>query len=225
MTPDAPLADVPLDPALLRGALEVERTDRGLLPLRLPRWVTDQVGDPQLTLSASQPSGVRLALRTAATTLELDVVPTKRSYVGAPPRPDGVHELVVDGRLVAHASVTGGDTVRIDMTTGTHTHERGPRAPCGSPTCRPARRTWSSGSPTTRRPCSSRCAPTRPWPRRRPVAGAPGCTTAARSARARTRRPRPAPGRPSPPAPPGRAGQRRPRRGRDGRPGHGPRAA
>ncbi|GAA1918873.1 SGNH/GDSL hydrolase family protein [Nocardioides lentus] len=126
MTPDAPLADVPLDPALLRGALEVERTDRGLLPLRLPRWVTDQVGDPQLTLSASQPSGVRLALRTAATTLELDVVPTKRSYVGAPPRPDGVHELVVDGRLVAHASVAGGDTVRIDMTTGTHTHERGP---------------------------------------------------------------------------------------------------
>jgi len=114
------LIDVPLDPDLLRGAVEVERTERGLLPWRLPRWARDQVGDPQLSLSASQPSGVRLVLRTAATTLELDTIPTKREYVGAPPRPDGRYDVLLDGEPTPGGTVAGGDVVRIDMTTGTH---------------------------------------------------------------------------------------------------------
>ncbi|MFI5677367.1 GDSL-type esterase/lipase family protein [Streptomyces cellulosae] len=116
----------PLTADLLRGALDVERTAHGLLPHRLPAWARAQCADPQLALVESQPSGVRLALRTRATAVELDTRPTKRVYVGAPPRPDGLYELLVDGRPTGRGSVSGGDTLTIDMTTGTAEHESGP---------------------------------------------------------------------------------------------------
>ncbi|WP_330284791.1 GDSL-type esterase/lipase family protein [Streptomyces sp. NBC_00588] len=109
----------PLTASLLRGAIDVERTERGLLPHRLPAWARAQCTDPQLAMAESQPSGVRLAFRTRATAIELDTVPTKRLYVGAPSRPDGVYELLVDGRPAGRGSVKGGDTVTIDMTAGT----------------------------------------------------------------------------------------------------------
>ncbi|GGR01284.1 GDSL-type esterase/lipase family protein [Streptomyces aurantiogriseus] len=115
----------PLTPDLLRGALEVERTEQGLLPHRLPATARAQCADPQLAMAEAQPSGVRLAFRTRATTLELDTLPTKRVYVGAPPRPDGVYDLLINGRLTAQASVTGGNTITIDMTTGTFEHRPG----------------------------------------------------------------------------------------------------
>ena len=89
----------PLTAELLRGAVDVEDTGRGLLPHRLPAWARAQCTDPQLAMAESQPSGVRLVFRTRATALELDTLPTKRLYVGAPSRPDGVYELLVDGRL------------------------------------------------------------------------------------------------------------------------------
>ncbi|MDQ0809116.1 hypothetical protein QFZ63_000830 [Streptomyces sp. B3I7] len=119
---DLPLNDwitTPLSPALLRGALELETTARGVLPHRLPARARAQVADGQLAMAESQPSGVRLAFRTRATAVELDTLPTKREYVGAPPRPDGVYDLVVDGRLFGQARVTGGNTLVVDMTAGT----------------------------------------------------------------------------------------------------------
>lgn len=103
---------------LIRGALELELTDRGWLPHRLPSRARAQNTDPQLAMAQGQPAGVRLALRTSARVLELDTIPTKRSYVGAPPRPDGVYDLVVDGRLVAQGTVGGGDVLSIDLRTG-----------------------------------------------------------------------------------------------------------
>ncbi|MBR8743823.1 GDSL-type esterase/lipase family protein [Nocardiopsis sp. MG754419] len=109
----------PLTPDLIQGALEVERTERGLAPHRLPSLARSRNTDPQLAMAESQPSGVRLALRTRATVIELDTVPTKRRYVGTPPRPDGVYDLRVDGRLTAQGTVAGGDVLEIDMTTGT----------------------------------------------------------------------------------------------------------
>ncbi|EGG47355.1 hypothetical protein SGM_2279 [Streptomyces griseoaurantiacus M045] len=117
----------PLSPALVRGALELERTARGVLPHRLPVRARAQFSDGQLAMAESQPSGVRLVLRTRATAIELDTLPTKREYVGAPPRPDGVYDLLVDGRLFGQASVTGGDTLVVDMTAGTF--ETRPGAP------------------------------------------------------------------------------------------------
>ncbi|MET8331229.1 SGNH/GDSL hydrolase family protein [Streptomyces sp. NPDC005181] len=65
-------------------------------------------------------------LRGALDFVELDTLPTKRSYVGAPPRPDGVYDLLVDGRLTGQASATGGNSLTIDMTTGTVEQTPGP---------------------------------------------------------------------------------------------------
>ncbi|MEU2496070.1 GDSL-type esterase/lipase family protein [Streptomyces sp. NPDC007883] len=116
----------PLTADLVRGALELERTARGVLPHRLPARARAQCADGQLAMAESQPSGVRLVFRTRATAVELDTLPTKRAYVGAPPRPDGVYDLVVDGRLAGQGSVSGGDTLTIDMTTGTAENSPGP---------------------------------------------------------------------------------------------------
>ncbi|MFF5255028.1 GDSL-type esterase/lipase family protein [Streptomyces leeuwenhoekii] len=116
----------PLTAALLRGALELERTEHGgLLPHRLPARARAQCADPQLALAESQPSGVRLAFRTRATAVELDTLPTKRVYAGAPPRPDGVYELLVDGRPHARAEARGGHTLTIDLATGATEHRPG----------------------------------------------------------------------------------------------------
>ncbi|MFJ2171612.1 GDSL-type esterase/lipase family protein [Streptomyces sp. NPDC087851] len=116
----------PVTAELLRGALEVERTEHGVLPHRLPARARAQYTDGQLAMAESQPSGVRLVFRTRATALELDTLPTKRSYVGAPPRPDGVYDLLVDGRLAGQAGVTGGNTLTIDMTAGSMEVTPGP---------------------------------------------------------------------------------------------------
>lgn len=116
----------PLTADLLRGALELEHTEHGVLPHRLPARARAQCTDPQLAMVESQPSGVRLVFRTRATAVELDTLRTKRTYVGAPPRPDGMYDLVVDGRLTGRASVPGGNTVTIDMAAGTAEHRAGP---------------------------------------------------------------------------------------------------
>ncbi|MCQ4212012.1 GDSL-type esterase/lipase family protein [Streptomyces longispororuber] len=113
------LITTPLTEDLLRGALDVERTEHGLLPHRLPARARAQNVDGQLAMAESQPSGVRVVFRTRATTVELDALPTKRVYVGAPPRPDGVYDLLVDGRLAGRGSVPGGHTLTIDMAAGT----------------------------------------------------------------------------------------------------------
>ncbi|GHJ36803.1 GDSL-type esterase/lipase family protein [Streptomyces sp. TS71-3] len=116
----------PITPALLRGALDLEHTEHGVLPHRLPAWARAQYADPQLTMVESQPSGVRLAFRTEATAIELDTLPTKRVYVGVPPLPDGVYDLLVDGRLTAQARVPAGGTLTIDMAAGTTERKPGP---------------------------------------------------------------------------------------------------
>ena len=103
---------------IVRGAIDLEQTGRGILPHRLPAWAR-RYADPQLAMAESQPSGVRLAFRSRATRVQVETVPTKQAYVGAPPRPDGVYDLVVDGRPTAQATAVGGDTLAIDMATGT----------------------------------------------------------------------------------------------------------
>ncbi|MEV4194738.1 lipase, partial [Streptomyces toxytricini] len=112
-TAPAPTAATPITAALVHGAAELERTPHGLLPHRLPAAARDQCADGQLALAESQPSGVRLAFRTRATTVELDTLPTKRVHAGVP-RPDGVYDLLVDGRLTAQGSARGGRTLAVD---------------------------------------------------------------------------------------------------------------
>lgn len=110
--------DVPLTDDLVRGAAELERTADGVRPHRLPAWARRQYPDPQLLMAEAQPSGVRLVLRTRATVLKLTTRPTKLAYVGAPARPDGVYDLVVDGTRTADGVVRGGDVLAIDLQTG-----------------------------------------------------------------------------------------------------------
>lgn len=102
---------------LVRGAIELEDTGRGLLPHRLPAWARAQIPDVRLTIAEAQPAGMRLVFRTDATTLELDTLQTKRVYVGAPEQPPGTFTLVVDGRVLAHTSVPGGNTLLVDPVT------------------------------------------------------------------------------------------------------------
>ncbi|MFP8961414.1 GDSL-type esterase/lipase family protein [Streptomyces nanhaiensis] len=117
----------PITADFLRGHLDVEQTAHGLLPHRLPARARRQIPDDRLAVAEAQPSGVRLAFRTRATTIELDALPTKRAYRGFPPPPDGVYDLLVDGRLTAQATVAGGNLLTItDMLTQTAEFTEGP---------------------------------------------------------------------------------------------------
>lgn len=115
------LLTIPLTDDLVRGAIELEHTHRGIQPHRLPAWARRQLPDPQLLMAEAQPSGVRLVFRTTATAVELETRPTRIAYVGAPARPQGVYELLVDGVPTAAGVVEGGDVLSIDMTTGERT--------------------------------------------------------------------------------------------------------
>ncbi|MFF4353080.1 GDSL-type esterase/lipase family protein [Streptomyces sp. NPDC001530] len=116
----------PITADLLRGALDLERTAQGVLPHRLPARARAQCSDGQLAMAEAQPSGVRLVFRTRATAVELDTLRTKMAYQGAPPRPDGVYDLLVDGRLAGQAGVTGGNVLMVDMATGSAENRPGP---------------------------------------------------------------------------------------------------
>nr|WSW65348.1 GDSL-type esterase/lipase family protein [Streptomyces sp. NBC_00995] len=116
----------PITAALLRGALDIEHTAHGLRPHRLPARARAQCADGQLAMAEAQPSGVRLVFRTRSTTVELDALRTRTSYVGAPPRPDGVYDLLVDGRLAGQAGANGGNLLEVDMATGSMETRPGP---------------------------------------------------------------------------------------------------
>jgi hypothetical protein len=97
------LRDVPILPGSTaveyRGAVEVARTPVGVHALRLPRWTEAQHPDPSVTRQGHAGSGVRLAFRTTATVLELDVLTTVSYW--EPPADAGVFDLCVGGELVA----------------------------------------------------------------------------------------------------------------------------
>jgi hypothetical protein len=116
----------PIKPDLVRGALDLEETEHGLLPHRLPARARAQCADEQLAMAEAQPSGVRLVFRTRATAVELDTLRTTTAYEGVPPGPDGVYDLLVDGRLAGQASVSGGNVRTVDMTAGTVEERPGP---------------------------------------------------------------------------------------------------
>lgn len=115
----------PITADLVRGALELEQTDRGLLLHRLPAWARAQAADPQILNAETQPSGVRLVFRTAATVVELDTVRSVATYAGAPARPDCFYDLRVDGELAAQTTQPEGDLLLTDLATGQVETRRG----------------------------------------------------------------------------------------------------
>ncbi|MFJ9648554.1 SGNH/GDSL hydrolase family protein [Streptomyces sp. NPDC101206] len=173
MSPAAHWITTPLTDSLVRGAIELERTAQGLLPHRLPARARAQCADGQLAMAEAQPSGVRVAFHTRATAVELETVPTKRVYVGAPPRPDGVYDLLVDGRLTAQGSADGGNTLVIDMTDWSTEYRPGPPATVrftGLPTGAKDVEIWLPHDETTELVALRTDAPVEPPPHRgRPV--------------------------------------------------------
>ena len=185
----------PVTAGLLRGALELERTEHGVLPHRLPAWARAQCTDGQLAMAEAQPSGVRLVFRTRATAVELDTLRTRPTYPGIPPRADGVYDLLVDGRLSGRATGTGGNVLVLDMATGTAETQSGPVGTVrfsGLPERLKDVEIWLPYNEITELVASAATPPSRRC--RRAAAGC-GCTTAARSATARTPRAPPRPGR------------------------------
>jgi lysophospholipase L1-like esterase len=104
--------DFPTDLVRVDGALDLVRTARGLRPRRLPAWTVPQITDPMFDLVVQAASGVRVAVRTQATAVELTLHATR---VGLPRVGDlpAVVDLVVDGEFTARAPVTDGDVLRI----------------------------------------------------------------------------------------------------------------
>ncbi|MCD0447493.1 GDSL-type esterase/lipase family protein [Glycomyces sp. A-F 0318] len=93
---------------MIRGAVAVEETGRGLLPHRLPPWARRQIPDRFMVQTSAESAGVRLALRTAADVIELDVQARRIAADAEAPMPPSAYELTEAGRLVATASAPVG---------------------------------------------------------------------------------------------------------------------
>ena len=107
----------------VRGAIELESTDRGVRPHRLPRLIRERFADPQLALMEAQPSGVRIAVRTTAVDISLEVHATRITYRGAR-RARGAIDVMVDDVFHHSHVLTGGDAIEMDVQTGTRTRHR-----------------------------------------------------------------------------------------------------
>jgi hypothetical protein len=162
----------PVSADLLRGALELERTPTGVRVHRLPAWARDQAADAQLAMAESQPSGVRLAFTTAATSIELRALATRFGFRGAPARPLGVFDLVIDGRPVDQRSLATATVVTIDMATGAREAQQGAVDGVrfdGLPDGEKSVELWLPHNETVELVELRTDAPVRPSPERRPV--------------------------------------------------------
>ena len=110
---------------LIHGAIEIETTNTGLLPHRLPKWAHFRGADSQLLMAESQPSGVRLSFRTTATELSLVTLPTKRHYLGLKNTPESHYELCIDGQLHTRTSAEGGHTIAFNLMAGSTQRTQG----------------------------------------------------------------------------------------------------
>ncbi|WP_372696779.1 GDSL-type esterase/lipase family protein [Arthrobacter sp. JSM 101049] len=112
-------------PDLVHGVADLEETARGLRPHRLPAWVRRQYPEPQLMAMETQPSGVRVAVRTTATHIELVTHPAPVVYPGTE-RPRGRIDVFVDGELRFGDELRGGDATEVDLASGAMRQVPGP---------------------------------------------------------------------------------------------------
>ncbi len=103
----------PIDLALLRGALDLETAECGVIPHRLPAHARRQFPDEFLAVVEAQAAGVRLVFRSACRAIELEVLATRIGWPGMAVAA-GAYELLVDGRPVAVAPASGGRVVGAD---------------------------------------------------------------------------------------------------------------
>lgn len=101
-------------PVELRGALDLETTQAGVMPRRLPAWTKEQYQDPSVYGVTVMPSGVRLVFRTDARALEFEVLTSTGQLDCDPhPRPTGMLELLVDGALAGRQQAPVGNVLRM----------------------------------------------------------------------------------------------------------------
>ena len=105
---ESAVREVELDRIVLRGAVEVERTPRGLRPHRLPSWARQQVPDLFMAQTSAESAGVRLAFRTAATAIELDVSARRLAPDATSDLPASRYALTTAGAVVAEARAVAG---------------------------------------------------------------------------------------------------------------------
>ncbi|NUR28100.1 MAG: lipase [Catenulispora sp.] len=103
-------------PVAFRGALEVVATEAGVLPRRLPQWTVAQYPEASMERQATAGSGVRLAFRTSATTIELDVLTTVPMLPTDERRPDhaGTFEITIDGAPSGVRKAPVGNVLQLD---------------------------------------------------------------------------------------------------------------
>ncbi|MGD3109586.1 lipase [Streptomyces sp. YGL11-2] len=110
------MREVPLvgGPVELRGALDLETTQAGVMPRRLPAWTKEQYQDPSVYGVTVMPSGVRLVFRTDAREVECDVLTSTGQLDSDPqPRPTGMVELLVDGAPAGRQQAPVGNVLRM----------------------------------------------------------------------------------------------------------------
>lgn len=100
----------------IRGVVDAERTDSGLIPVRLPQPLAAQVTSDFTTEVFRMAGGVRLAFETEATVIELDVA-VWRAVLSSSLLDELaiVFDFVVDGHLQASRRVTDVGTHRFDL--------------------------------------------------------------------------------------------------------------
>ena len=114
-----------IDLRLIHGLAEVEFTDNGVRLHRLPAWVRHQFPDERLLAMESQPSGVRVVMRTTARTVELTMKTSRSAYRGIA-RPRGCLDIFVNGVFVDRDVLDGGDVIEIDLESGAVSSSTGP---------------------------------------------------------------------------------------------------
>lgn len=100
-------ADLERD-VVIRGAVCIERTERGLLPRRATEEAFLRIPDDFMRASVGQSAGIRLAFRTEASRLELRVSAMKMTELADSPMPEGWYDVTRDGVVVASAGSSVG---------------------------------------------------------------------------------------------------------------------
>ncbi|MCD2443222.1 GDSL-type esterase/lipase family protein [Agromyces sp. SYSU K20354] len=102
------LSDVRLDEIEIRGAITVDHTPYGLFPRRLPEWARAQIPDAFMVQTSAESAGIRLAFRTTATVIELDVRARRMTPDAESPLPPSTYELTSGREVVGRSHAAAG---------------------------------------------------------------------------------------------------------------------
>lgn len=103
-------------PVEIIGARDVEVSETGITPRRLPAWTRPQIPDLFMDFMVQLSTGVRVAFRTDSPWIELDANPTGFQVTGSPRR-QPTFDLVIDGERVDRRAGDWGTTLVVELVT------------------------------------------------------------------------------------------------------------